>query len=455
MPKVNLEIVKRNLLSIICGVVALLAVAVVFFFIDGLFEELGTDLAKSKDTYGQLKQLNSEKGGFLMPTTGENQAEATPLPHFPTERQIIEGENIVKLMHEQAAKVQKTAREINEKQALYEGAFRGSVPARFEFKRRYWAKFDEFKKRLNATRAPLMLDMNAEKDRLWEEVWKKRIVVGAGGQAGNEAEVRADFENKVVPFLPDQMRLDWAERHSVYYIGNPPNAPVPDRSFDYHFPGIPPLTSREMPDVVDIWIAQLSLWIQEDVVEAIVLANNAPGLPRSKYGNVSVSNAVVKRLIKIEIPREYVHNKGKMSLMNAQNLMRTPGAMPSPDQCIEEQPPGTKQFALSPTGRICNSIYDVMHFNVSVEVDARQFRTFLVALTRNRFIGIRSIDVLGVDRDKGQARGYVYGKDPVVQLTIKCETVFFRDWTVKWMPPAVQMLLRVPPPADGPVAAGQ
>ena len=44
-------------------------------------------------------------------------------------------------------------------------------------------------------------------------------------------------------------------------------------SFDYH-PGIPALEARDLPNIIDVWCAQLGYWIQEDVVHSIVETNN-------------------------------------------------------------------------------------------------------------------------------------------------------------------------------------
>ena len=41
--------------------------------------------------------------------------------------------------------------------------------------------------------------------------------------------------------------------------------------------------------------------------------------------------------------------------------------------------------------------------------------------------------------------GFFYGKAPVVTLDMACEAIFLREWSVRFMPPAVKTALGVPP----------
>jgi hypothetical protein len=90
-----------------------------------------------------------------------------------------------------------------------------------------------------------------------------------------------------------------------------------------------------------------------------------------------------------------------------------------------------------------------MHFIVTVDADAHRFETFMSNLTKGKFITILRADVRGVDRERVQQNAhYYYGKNPVVRLTLKCEALFFRNWTVDppntLMPVNVQKILKIP-----------
>ena len=43
-----------------------------------------------------------------------------------------------------------------------------------------------------------------------------------------------------------------------------------------------------------------------------------------------------------------------------------------------------------------------------------------------------------------QINRFVYGPRPVVTLTLKCESLFLRHWTVAWMPDTIRTLLKAP-----------
>jgi hypothetical protein len=124
-----------------------------------------------------------------------------------------------------------------------------------------------------------------------------------------------------------------------------------------------------------------------------------------------------------------------------------------------DEPTPTKQYTISMTGRYSNPTYDVIHFTLIMDLDALRFSEFFANLERNRFITILRADMRGVDLETAQRRGYVYGKNPVVTITMKCEVVLFRDWTKPLMPTNIKKLLLIPdvPAAgtDNKVAAAQ
>jgi len=88
-------------------------------------------------------------------------------------------------------------------------------------------------------------------------------------------------------------------------------------------------------------------------------------------------------------------------------------------------------------------------------MDANKVGAFMGNLTRNRFLTVLNSSIRGIDRDIAQDRAYVYGSNPVVQLSLDCEAVFFRDWTKALMPAPIKKLLNVeetPPAGATPVA---
>jgi hypothetical protein len=106
--------------------------------------------------------------------------------------------------------------------------------------------------------------------------------------------------------------------------------------------------------------------------------------------------------------------------------------------------------AESPTGRTRNGIYDVVRFNVKVNVDAESVPLLLQELSRNKFLTVINVSLLAVDNGQFQARRIYFGDKPVVQLDIQCEELFLRQWTKPLMPQTVKTALGIPatpPPA--------
>jgi hypothetical protein len=112
-------------------------------------------------------------------------------------------------------------------------------------------------------------------------------------------------------------------------------------------------------------------------------------------------------------------------------------------------------MSYSPTGRICNPMFDVVQFTLVVRLDASQIPCFIQTLGQGRLIDIYNINQVSVDSIDAKAAGYIYGPLPVVQLTLNCEALFLREWTFPLMPDAIRTLLNIAPPAPTAQASAQ
>ena len=74
-----MELVKKNIVSVICGVVAILAIVASFFPLGGYVEDLQASLNKSKTDYSSLETLRTKPRMPYGPTWAVRGAErATP-----------------------------------------------------------------------------------------------------------------------------------------------------------------------------------------------------------------------------------------------------------------------------------------------------------------------------------------------------------------------------------------
>lgn len=447
-----MEMVKKNIVSIVFGVVAIIAMVLLFFPVGGFFEDLQGQLDQRKQDHETLVKLNRDGPNVKMPIVQPGvTTEAPALGQFPTSEAFKKGEELVAQMEKQSQGVMKKAIERNRRTPLVATAFpkpRGAALP--EFKRLYHQRLrDGFRQQIRGTVPPNPTEVATERERLWNEVWLPKVPV-QGGQRINEQQVKEQFEDEVVPSLPDQLRVARSQAGAVYI-----HEPVAQGGFMGSFDiskDIPRPETQQIPTLVDAWAAQLGLWVQEDVVAAIV-ATNAAGGPQS-----TTDRSVVKRLVKVEVIPAYITKAGPVAIAQANQAANARGPQPAADPALE-QAAGTasdlaKVYTVSPTGRVCNSLYDVMHFSFTVDVEAEQYQAVLANLANNRFITVHGIDLLALDGARYQAAGLVYGAKPVVQMTVKAETIFFREWTKPLMPEAVQQLLGIPPaqPGNGAVA---
>src|SRR5262249_15028281 len=105
----------------------------------------------------------------------------------------------------------------------------------------------------------------------------------------------------------------------------------------------------------------------------------------------------------------------------------------------------------SPTGRVSNGLYDVVQFDVEMIVEADRVPMILEELGRGRFLSVfQVVSITAIDSSLNHAAGYYYGNKPVVDLRLKCEDIFLRDWTIPLMPPSVQKRVGAAPPATNP-----
>jgi hypothetical protein len=180
---------------------------------------------------------------------------------------------------------------------------------------------------------------------------------------------------------------------------------------------------------MNIWYAQVALWVHEDVCRAIAEVNKPAK---------SVEASPIKRIMSFTLPfgqGMYVRPvaTGENGVSQAA-FTGAGGADLGPPANAEPK----RAFIISPTGRACNSMYDVVAFTVVLHVDQTKIPEILKALSQNRFITVRGMDLTRVDVKPLEQAGYVYGANPIAEITLDCEMLLLREWTVPWMPSAIK-----------------
>lgn len=202
----------------------------------------------------------------------------------------------------------------------------------------------------------------------------------------------------------------------------------------------------ESPKMHQIWEGQMQLWIQQDIVQALRIANEVTN------DQTNVMSQPVKRLLAMYVEPGYVGIAGtgegsqnsttefdpSASVRQPAVDPSNPDAAPAPidpaaelkayDETIGKKLPNN--FVASPTGRQSNVIYDVRHAVLSVIVDSKKIPKLLNALGQVNYMTVFGMTITDVDDYAELAAGYNYGPGvDAVRLDLKIETIWLRSWT--------------------------
>ena len=240
------------------------------------------------------------------------------------------------------------------------------------------------------------------------------------------------------------MRTDRAKACLVYVD---PNA----------FSMYPGMTVTAVPDPTNIFWAQIGLWTQQDVCKAIFNINKS-------FPNVM--EAPVKELMKISFLNDNQPNSQSQpglvpifvmpglqpsnGVGSDQGMAMAPAAptdpnAPAPPPPADPNAPLTKNILLSPTGRQSNGMFDVVHFDLDLIVDAASVPQVLEALGAGQYLDVMQVESLDtVDSSFFRGAGYYFGPKPCVRIRMKCEELYFRSWLAPYVPPRLKQQLGYP-----------
>ncbi len=176
------------------------------------------------------------------------------------------------------------------------------------------------------------------------------------------------------------------------------------------------------PEIDDLWEGQMALWIQQDLVDAINLANHSANPNPAAH----VASLPVKRLIKIEVTPGYILPKNDP---NATSIATDEQGNPKFTEPDHNQPLA-RDFSVSGTGRTSNALFDVRTAKMSVIIDVKRIPLLLNAISRINFMTATPTKITAVDEYAEFEAGYFYGQGvDVVQLDLDIESLWLRRWT--------------------------
>lgn len=401
-----MDIIKKNLWSIIWGVVALVCLIVPFWPMGSYKAELQTQADARARVYHEIKALLDQPR--QAPVVDPDDPRPQDLGRFPTDGIIQASEAALGKLRNESKKLLTAAESISrraDRKLLVEGALpKGDGDTiRYKFKDQYFrsvpkALLDDIFK---GGMPPTVDQITAE----------KALIEARMKDNSSPEEI-----DKAKRAVADKLKVDAANAFLMYV--DP--AILPRQTDMTTLGGLAPSQKA-------IWNAQLLYWIHEDIALAIARVNE---------GSKDVRTSLIKRLRRLEI-ETLDQDPIKWSLNQAEAKFAADKPY-QPEEEIKRKP------EVSMTGRVSCGLYDVIRFRLEMDVDATKLSQVLQTLSRNRFITVLAVQrIQPVDRAKeltGEAPGggYIYGNNPVVAVIVDCEMLYLRSWTVPFMPDEVK-----------------
>jgi hypothetical protein len=413
-----MEIVKKNLFSIIFGVIAILAVAALFWPISGMYDSQAQLLQQRIDVSGRLDSVSNQQRN--MPLLSPDQTQAAPLEVFPTQPVIDVGTAATAEVAKQAKAMLDLAKTTNSQQHLPLASSPDELPkpseqARFNFANVYGNTVTNYQRWIDivdATAPPTPAEVDAEKAKLKEQIDKQRLVYDAQNNIDPTSQQEAtDQYTAESAGVQTRMELDSAGKHRVYLLQPPTFNPLPVNQ---------KIKVGYNPTPEDICDAQIVVWVLDDLMNGIARANELySDLGPDGKPQHDIFHSAVKSIEGVDPPQPVISP-------NAGDLTAGSGsAVP-------------KVTSVSPTGRVCNGLYDTLRYKVRLVVDAAKIPDVIRALEAQQFITVVNVQVNEIIDPAVAASspqgGMHYGNKPAARVEFDCEELLMRGWTDQYLP---------------------
>ncbi len=425
-----LDWVKTNLVIVIFSVVIIAAPITMFFISSGMNKKVRDEVQKRGGTVGQLTNLSID-----LPS-GEKVV--------PTENLLAEYERVAKVLADDAAAVQKRALEFNRKgrDVLMPGVFpeppyelRQIIPL-------------DFHNRLNAAYRDLLREVNAgsppDLESLRQELESMRVRFIAQDLKKDPSSPLDPAEVARLQDLLSDARLDRYKRAAA-------NVGLYATIYGLF---VPPWNQARIPSAAEMFNWQWQYWAVEDALKALASANKDAS---------SVATAPVKRLLGVVVSGLPRPAGDTAAGSGVDSTPRLSGGFGEGDQApagdddqqggggvagplANPKAPVPRNFATSLAGLVSNPLFDVLTIDMAIVVETAQLPKVLDAISRYNFNTIINLRVETADQFAATEQGFFYGGEPVCTVTIRMQSVWLREWTTPFMPPATREALGIAAP---------
>ncbi len=400
-----MEFVRRHLFFMVCGLAALGAVALGVMGLQRM-PGVANELRGVETVYRQLTGLKPVNLAGI-------EAEQERIDLLLRDRSDVFGK----------------AREMYGYDPLIADVFpEGDSGLRLQFPRAYQEAMRALMQRLSCGSPPTGRDENYWLSRIEDEK-AERADRARGSRVETEADAPVMTPSGVLTTAGArdnaEARAAMAAAQRVYcfavdYEGTAAVSKSPSLEFASDLRAAADLTAPEL-DV--LWYAQVSYWIQKDVVDAIVAVNQeAADSLVGKEGNPWVGVMPIKDVVSVRVLEGFVPLDGDEVYGS------------DPDGSEDAQPPGTPETVFTHSGS--NDWYEVVQYSVKLVMDVRDIPKFIDRLTSNSFHTVLRVSYVSEPPNK-KIVGKVYGSEPTVRVVMDFETVLLGEVFRPMMPESV------------------
>jgi len=391
-----MDFLRRHAFFIVCGVVALIGIALIVTGARAMPSVL-EEMNNVESTHRSLNSLQSQ---------------TVNMAKIDAAKQRIE------LVLNDRDKVANKAKELYGYEPLVPGALPdGDALKRNDFKAKYTTEMEELLASLNygcpATPADVAMwrDIIEDEQAAQRERGMDRGATQSPPPPSGPSHTPAGVLTKTGVREDPAARAHMAAAQKIHCYARhfdderPPNQVA---SLDF-WPTMKDTGIVDAPDVEDVWYAQIGHWIQMDVVSAIVALNSEAAQEARKRGEDPwVGVMPVKEVIAIRLSDGYVPRDGEEIFGN------------QPGGYTAALPPGTPETVFTHSGS--NEMYEVVQYSVKLVMDQRDIPLLIDRLCKNSFHTLLRVSYEAMPPNRDMV-GKIYGSEPVVNVLMDFETI--------------------------------
>lgn len=204
------------------------------------------------------------------------------------------------------------------------------------------------------------------------------------------------------------------------------------------------------PSLSDCFNWQFNYWVIEDVLSALVSANDS--FDSTGVGG-NVLDGVVKQVESIEFAPLVTVTVQSSNTFEEMNFTGGDAAararadrLNQVDRNIGSRPGGGFVESGTITGRSSeeSSLFDVVPVTVTMIASYEKLPKLFDAIASHNFMTVLDADIYAVDQWGQIEQGFYAGTDHLVRVELTIETLWLRSWTKEFMPTSVREQLGIP-----------